>query len=67
MKNLSKSLTAILIVSILMGIVFLSGCTNPLDPCEQQLSDCNHACGEGILAGLCKEKCTYDYNQCKNK
>ncbi len=36
-----------------------------VDPCERELNQCNHACGEGILSSVCKEKCTYDYNQCR--
>jgi hypothetical protein len=66
-KLISTVVFAILIASVLVSVVFMSGCTNPIDPCEQQLQDCNHACGDGILSGICKEKCTYDYNQCKSK
>lgn len=36
------------------------------DPCENAFSECNHACGEGILSSICKEKCSYDYRSCKN-
>jgi len=38
-----------------------------IDPCQRNLDSCNHDCGEGILSSICKEKCTYDYNQCKRK
>lgn len=58
------------VILILIGIVIISGCTNPIDPKEQAkerarqtFNDCNQRCGEGILSPICKEKCTYDYNQ----
>ena len=55
-------LIAIVIVS--SGIILVGGCTI-LDPCERKYTSCVHDCGEGILSDLCKEKCTYDRNQCK--
>ncbi len=36
-----------------------------VDPCEGEFQECNHACGEGILSSICKEKCSYDYRECK--
>jgi len=64
-KLVSAVLFAVLVAGVLATFVFASDCTATMDPCEKQLQDCNHACGEGVLAGICKEKCTYDYNQCK--
>lgn len=36
-----------------------------VDPCEREFNSCNHACGEGILNSICKEKCSYEYRQCR--
>lgn len=36
-----------------------------VDPCERQLNQCNHGCGEGIFNSICKEKCSYDYRKCR--
>jgi hypothetical protein len=59
-------IVSIIIVGVLLfGIVAVAGCINPFDPCENTFTDCNHSCGEGLLNSLCKEKCTYDYNQCE--
>ena len=60
----------ILILLILLGIaayiIIQSGILEEvLDPCEKEFDDCNHACGEGILNKICKEKCSYDYRRCK--
>lgn len=37
-----------------------------VDPCERAFNDCNRGCGEGWLAGACKEKCSYDYRNCRS-
>lgn len=60
----------IIIVLILVGIgIYIaieSGAfKRALDPCEKQFEECNHACGEGILSSICKEKCTFDYKGCE--
>ncbi len=63
MNTIALAISLILII----GLLFLvSGCAlgAVFDPCESKFQDCNHACGEGILSGLCKEKCTYEYNRC---
>lgn len=61
----------IAILIVLATIVLISGCTSPSlkSPKEQaqeqareSFDQCNYQCGEGILNSLCKEKCTYDYN-----
>lgn len=64
---------AIVAITVLLLFVFvISGCivSNPLDPNQQakdraklSFDECNQRCGEGILSSVCKEKCTYDYNQ----
>jgi PBP1b-binding outer membrane lipoprotein LpoB len=59
------------IIVLLAFVVIISGCiSNPLDPKQQakdsakrSFDECNQRCGEGILSSVCKEKCTYDYNQ----
>ncbi len=61
----------IIILLILLGIaaffIFQSGAVQQaVDPCERDFSNCNHACGEGLLSSVCKEKCSYDYRKCKN-
>jgi hypothetical protein len=61
----------ILILLLLLGIgiyiIIQSGSLEKaIDPCEKQFSECNHACGEGLLSSICKEKCSFDYRSCKN-
>ncbi len=61
----------IIILLILLGVaaffIINSGALEKVvDPCEREFSDCNHACGEGLLSSVCKEKCSYDYRKCKN-
>ena len=61
----------IIILLILLGIgayvIIQSGALGKVvDPCERELQDCNHRCGEGILSSICKEKCSYDYRRCKS-
>ena len=60
----------ILLLLIFGGIVLIlinSGTAQKaLDPCEKNFSDCNHNCGDGILSSICKEKCTWEHNNCKN-
>ena len=60
----------IIILLILLGIgayvIVQSGALEKaIDPCEKSFQDCNHACGEGILSSICKEKCSYNYRSCK--
>lgn len=60
----------IIILLLLLGIaayfIISSGALEKaVDPCEREFQDCNHACGEGILSSVCKEKCSYDYRRCK--
>lgn|GEM_PF-3271305 len=56
----------ILVLAILsLAIVLTSGCT-VIDPCERNYTNCVHDCGEGILSGICKEKCTFDRNECQD-
>jgi hypothetical protein len=58
----------ILIILAIIGFFLVSSGTlqKAVDPCERSFSDCNHGCGEGILSSVCKEKCSYDYRNCKN-
>ena len=59
----------LIIIALIVGAYFLisSGTLEKaIDPCERQFSDCNHACGEGLLSSICKEKCSYNYRSCKN-
>lgn len=61
----------IIILLILLGIgayiIIQSGALGKaVDPCEREFSECNHACGTGILSSVCKEKCSYDYRRCKS-
>lgn len=68
MKMKYTQIMAILVsVILLMTVVLMGGCAavQQLDPCEREYADCVHDCGEGILNDLCKEKCTYDRNQCQ--
>jgi hypothetical protein len=64
-----------LILIIVILILFLTGNLNShtgaavkkyVDPCETKYKNCVHACGEGLLSGICKEKCTYDRRVCKS-
>jgi len=59
----SRILKILFLISII-GLIFISGCTIG-DPCSEKFEDCNYACGEGILSSVCKEKCTWDYNDCR--
>ena len=61
-----------LIILLLISIFLVSGCTvsSPLYPKEQakntakaEFDECNQRCGDGILNSICKEGCTYQYNQ----
>lgn len=53
---------------VLLSALFVLGCiSNPLDKCQRDFDKCNHDCGEGILSSICKEKCTYNYNKCKEQ
>ena len=65
---MKKILVIILIISL---VLFTSGCVSgiekQIDPCKKQFEECNYACGEGVLSGICKEKCTYEYNKCKEE
>lgn len=57
----------IIIVLLLLGIgAFILIQSRTLDPCERSFQECNHSCGEGILSSVCREKCSYDYRNCKN-
>lgn len=57
----------LIILAIVSFIVIQNGALErAIDPCEKALTDCNHNCGSGILSSICKEKCTYDYNNCKS-
>lgn len=59
----------IILILLAIGAFFLisSGVLEKaVDPCEREFSSCNHACGEGLLSSVCKEKCSYDYRSCKN-
>lgn len=49
---------------LIITTVLISSCTI-IDPCERDYTNCVHDCGEGILSGICKEKCTYDRNSCQ--
>lgn len=58
----------IILILLAIGAFFLisSGTLEKaIDPCEREFTDCNHACGEGLLSSICKEKCSYDYRSCK--
>lgn len=72
MNKQAKAGTVILIIIllILLGIavyfIIQSGAVEKaVDPCEREFSECNHACGTGILSSICEEKCSYDYRRCK--
>jgi hypothetical protein len=46
----------------------LSGCEELSrlgDSCSSKFDECNYECGEGFLSSLCKQKCTSDYQRCK--
>lgn len=63
MKNL-------MLVFIIIALFLLMGCTEikkVADPCRSAFEDCNYSCGEGVLSSICKEKCTYDYNTCREQ
>ena len=63
-----KQLMVIAISAILLlSIGLISGCTaiQQIDPCEREYTNCVHDCGEGILSSICKEKCTYNRNDCQ--
>ncbi len=60
----------IIILLILLGIgasiIIQSGALEKaVDPCAKQLESCNYGCGEGLFNSICKEKCSYDYRNCK--
>jgi len=57
----------ILLVIATFFIIQSGAFERAIDPCEKELSDCNHSCGEGILNSICKEKCTYDYRACEDE
>ncbi len=70
-KKGGAGIVILIIILLLLGIgayVLISSGTleKAVDPCEREFSDCNHACGEGLLSSVCKEKCSYDYRKCKN-
>ena len=59
----------IIILLILLGgaaffIISSGALQTAVDPCEREFSNCNHACGEGLLSSVCKEKCSYNYRRC---
>lgn len=60
-----KMKTKCLIVLCIISLLLISGCSEISDPCKSQFEDCNYDCGDGILSSICKEKCTYQYNNCK--
>jgi uncharacterized ion transporter superfamily protein YfcC len=73
-NNKTKSQKSIIIMILIILLIVAAFFTiqsgafeRAIDPCEKELSDCNHSCGEGILSSICKEKCTYDYGVCKNE
>lgn len=41
------------------------GVSRIVDPCQSAFDSCNNGCGDGWLAGACKEKCSYDYRKCE--
>jgi len=55
----------LLLISLLVGLFLISGCSELSDPCKSAFENCNYSCGDGILNSICKEKCTYDYNKCQ--
>lgn len=62
---MKKIIFVLIIGLLLMGLIFTTACSSINDPCQSQFDNCNHNCGEGILSSICKEKCTYDYNRCR--
>jgi hypothetical protein len=69
MYNMKKILFSLLMIIILLSLI-LTGCSEiskVTDPCKSAFEDCNYGCGDGILNKVCKEKCTYDYNKCKEQ
>lgn len=76
LNTLIKLMVIIILIGgiIFIGIAFIEngGLDNfkgtgirYIDPCEKAFNECNHACGEGFLNSICKEKCSYDYRKCK--
>lgn len=59
----------ILCIFILLFSIIINGCTTirQIDPCEREYTKCVHECGEGILSSICKEKCTYERNDCQEQ
>ena len=55
----------LLFIILLIGLLLVSGCSEISDPCKSKFEDCNYNCGDGILSSVCKEKCTYQYNDCR--
>ena len=51
-------------VFLIISLFLIAGCTQE-DPCQTEFEQCNYDCGEGVFSSICKEKCTYNYNQCK--
>ncbi|MDO8511418.1 MAG: hypothetical protein Q7S55_04605 [Nanoarchaeota archaeon] len=65
MKDERRWLSGVLIAVFLITSLFLTaGCTQE-DPCQTEFEQCNYDCGEGVFSSICKEKCTYNYNKCK--
>lgn len=59
----------VLLILLVMAVYFIfqSGIVEEtFDLCQSTFEDCNYECGKGILSSVCKEKCTYNYRQCKN-
>ncbi|MBI2971870.1 MAG: hypothetical protein HYY37_05615 [Candidatus Aenigmarchaeota archaeon] len=54
---------------LLLLAVMASGCTTvgQVTDCVPRFEECKYACGEGVFAGTCKEKCTWEYDQCKSE
>lgn len=63
-------LTLAVIIGIILIIVYSlgegsDGKLGKLVGCELNFKSCNRDCGEGLLGGLCKDKCAIEYNLCK--
>lgn len=56
---------AALLAAAMLVMVAVTSCTET--GCKAEQLKCNDRCGEGALGKLCKDVCTFKYNQCLNK
>ncbi|MFQ5474299.1 MAG: hypothetical protein ACE5DM_00530 [Candidatus Nanoarchaeia archaeon] len=68
-----RALVTVLIIVVVVLVVMLvadKGSTTGhsirfWDKCERTYNACVDDCGDGLLGGLCKDKCTWDRKQCR--